>query len=143
MANPRAPQGPAHPELHQSGKRKGKAYPRPRPPFFGNALTLGVRSPGKLQLCTVRVASLRVYLRSALVPRHPPDGPAVPVLASFAVARGPISALDLRSQPGTLADSRGRGSFHSSQLSSAFRAGLTPGWAEPRACSERGEAGAS
>lgn len=82
--------------------------PRPsRPPFFGNALTLGVRAPGKLQLCTVGAASLRVYLGSTR------DGPAVPVSAAFAVARGSISEPALRSQPGTLGRQPGARTFPS------------------------------
>lgn len=98
---------------------------------------------------TVGAARLRVHPGSTWVARgarppgmaHParsPSQPALQWLDAHPRARCAPS-------PGRAARSRGRGSFHSllsSLLSSAFRAGLTPGWAEPRA-GWRGEAGAS
>lgn len=119
------------------------------PPFFGNALTLGVRAPGKLQLCTVCDASLRVYLGSSLVSRRPPgmapQAPSQPPLQWLAgLSPSPRCAPSPDAGPAAGgADLSIRLPPLSSLLSSAFRAGLTPGWAEPRACSERGEASAS
>lgn len=129
-------------------KERHGGHPTPRPPFFGNALTLGVRAPGKSQLCIIRATSLRVYLGSSLVPWRPPGmAPRPPTQSPLQWLADPSLSPCCAHFPGRSAHSRGRGSFHppplSSLLSSAFRAGLTPGWAEPSACSERGEAGAS
>lgn len=120
----------------------------PRSPLFWKCLDARRRAPGKLQLRIVRAASLRVYLGSSSFPWRPPGmTPRSPTQPPLQWLVGPSLSPCCAHCPGRSARSRGRGSFHppplSSLLSSAFRAGLTPGWAEPSACSERGEAGAS
>lgn len=83
------------------------------PPFFGNALTLGVRAPGKLQLCTVCDASLRVYLGSSLVSRRPPGmAPQAPSQPPLQWLAGLSPSPRCAPSPGRWAGSRGRGSFH-------------------------------
>lgn len=107
MANPRAPQGPAHPELHQSGQRKGKGDP-PTFPLFWKCLDAGrpvTREVTTLYSPCCQPRGLSPIRFGPLAPTR--DGPAVPVLASFAVARGPISALVLRSQLRTLGQQPG------------------------------------
>lgn len=101
--------------LNSTSQDKGEAWGPPPPtlPLFGNALTLGVRAPGKLQLCTVCAASVRVYLGSSLVPRRPPGmarrAPSQPPLQWLA---GLSPSPRCAPSPGRWAGSRGRGSFH-------------------------------
>lgn len=126
----------AQPILNPANRDQGEA--RISCPSFGNSLTRCVWDLESSQLSADRLSCQpsgpSPIQFGSLAPTR--DGPAVPVPARSQGSRAHPQACSAPS-PGRAARSRGRGSFHSlplsSLLSSAFRAGLTPGWAEPRA----------
>lgn len=99
-------------QLHQSGQRKGMGWGNLPSPLFWKCLDAGrpvTREVTTLYSPCCQSPGLSRIQFGTLAPTR--DGPAVPVLAAFAMARGPISEPALLSQPGTLGPQPGARMF--------------------------------